>query len=84
MATVINLITMTFCCEDEERRFKSVKQREMCLRLHKKKCQICREWEFSDTTSYSKTKTGNSEKELQEESMRDNIRLSQFKIVREK
>jgi hypothetical protein len=52
----------------------------MCLRLHKKKCQICREWEFSDTTSYSKTKTGNSEKELQEESKQDNLRLYQFKM----
>jgi hypothetical protein len=80
MAVVTTLITMVFCCEDEERRFKSTKQRDMCLRLHKKKCKICREWEFSETTSHTKTKTGNSEKELQEESMRDNIRLGQFKI----
>jgi hypothetical protein len=41
-------IGVHFICEEEARHFNSVKQRDMCVRLHKTKCQQCREFQWVD------------------------------------
>lgn len=37
-------------CEEESRHFKSNKQRDLFLRLHKKRCEKCKDWSFTNVT----------------------------------
>jgi hypothetical protein len=77
---VVNYIAMTLPCEDGSRReYKSVAQREMFLRLHKKKCDVCRTYKFnqssSDSCSGKNTTRLTTKQDLVKESHQGNIKL---------
>jgi hypothetical protein len=64
-------IGLHFLCEEDTRLFASVKQRDMCLRLHKTKCQQCREHAWVDCKKESRI---NANKDPQKHKVMDEIK----------
>jgi len=65
-------------CEKDMRTFKSIKQRDLFLRLHKKKCSKCRECNFINIESITQTKTLDVAKELKDSLIMDWINLQKL------
>jgi hypothetical protein len=64
-------IGVHFICEEDTRLFSSVKQRDMCLRLHKTKCQQCREHAWVECKRESRI---NANKDPQKHKVMDEIK----------
>ena len=86
MSRGIYYIAVALICEDgDETTFRSVQQRDLFIRLHKKKCPQCKNWDFVNTSVKSgRAKTRDLRKELRDDTDKDNKLLTDLNLLYDK